>query len=95
MYFQFNSNSCTETQGRAIGMSIEDKGNFLRIMNVLSIRSNSNSKDFPTETYSMSKYAYLSADNADIYKISELSGGDFIGIIDDFKKKLFEGFLDD
>lgn len=95
LYFQFNSNSCTGTQGRTIGMSIKDKGDFLRIMNVLSVRSNSQNKDFPTETYSMNKYAYLSLDNSDIYKIAELSGKDYIEIINDFKKKLNEGFSDD
>ena len=87
MYFQFNLNTC-------IGMNIKDKGNFLRIKNVLSVRSNSHSKDFPTEIYSMEKYAYLSADNANIYKISELSGMDYIQIIDDFKARLNEGFSD-
>jgi hypothetical protein len=90
MYFQFNSNSC-------IGMSTEDRGDFLRIMNVLSVKSRSSSQNkyFPTEIYSMNKYAYLSLYNSGIYKISELSGKDYIEIIDDFKKKLNEGFSDD
>lgn len=88
VYFQFNLNAC-------IGVDIKDKGNFLRVKNVLSVRSNSQSKGFLTEIYSMNKYAYLSADNANIYKISELSGKDYIEIINDFKKKLNEGFSDD